>query len=116
MFFLRQFFLRAIAKIKLEMKCSFVFLIFLLSTVVHAQICTRGLGDPIVNISFGAGPNFGPPLSPGITNMQYMAQACVLDNGYEIVNTSSNCFIGDWLSVNQDHTGDPGCYYMLIGE
>src|SRR6185312_4585254 len=97
------------------MKYSIVFLFFLLGTAVHGQICSSGLGDPIVNIDFGAGPGFGPPLASGITNMHYMAQGCVLDNNYEIVNSSNNCFAGDWLSVNYDHTGDPDGYYMLIG-
>ena len=102
-------------ELKLRMKYSIVFLFFLLGTAVHGQICSSGLGDPIVNIDFGAGPGFGPPLASGITNMHYMAQGCVLDNNYEIVNSSNNCFAGDWLSVNYDHTGDPDGYYMLIG-
>ncbi len=90
--------------------------LFLLSaTIARAQTCSSGLGDPIVNITFGAGTGFGPALAPGITNLQYQSSACVLDNAYEIVNTSSNCYAGDWLSVNVDHTGDPNGYYMLIG-
>ncbi len=97
------------------MKKAFISLFVLLSTIVHAQTCTSGLGDPIVNISFGAGPNFGPPLATGITNLQYYANQCVFDDGYEIVNTTSNCYIPAWLSVNGDHTGDPNGYFMLIG-
>jgi gliding motility-associated-like protein len=90
-------------------------LFLLLATFASAQTCSSGLGDPIVNITFGAGTGFGPALAPGITNLQYQSSACVLDNAYEIVNTSSNCYAGDWLSVNADHTGDPNGYYMLIG-
>jgi gliding motility-associated-like protein len=97
------------------MKQALVFLFFLLSSIVHAQTCTSGLGDPIVNITFGAGPNFGPPLAAGITTMNYYANQCVLDGGYEIVNTTSNCYTPDWLSINADHTGDPNGYFMLIG-
>lgn len=90
--------------------------LFLLSaTHARTQTCSSGLGDPIVNITFGAGTGFGPALAPGITNMQYQSSGCVLDNAYEIVNTSGNCYAGDWLSVNADHTGDPNGYYMLIG-
>lgn len=91
-------------------------LFFIFSVVsVHAQLCTSGLGDPIINITFGAGAGFGPPLAPGITNMQYETQACVTDNSYAIVSSTSNCYVGDWLTVSHDHTGDPNGYYMLIG-
>jgi gliding motility-associated-like protein len=97
------------------MKHLLALLFMLFNVIVHAQICTRGLGDPIIDITFGAGPNFGPPLAPGITNMQYETQACVLDNAYAIVNSTYNCYVGDWLTVTHDHTGDPNGYYMLIG-
>jgi len=90
-------------------------LFLLLATFVRAQTCNSGLGDPIVNLTFGAGANFGPPLAAGITNMQYQAQGCVLDDAYEIVNSMSNCYSGDWLTVTADHTGDPNGYFMLIG-
>jgi len=90
-----------------------LFLLFI--TFVHAQTCSSGLGDPIVNITFGSGTNFGPPLAPGITNMDYETLPCVLDNAYEIVNSTSNCYPGDWVTVTRDHTGDPNGYYMLIG-
>ncbi|HEX9513627.1 MAG TPA: gliding motility-associated C-terminal domain-containing protein [Puia sp.] len=86
----------------------------MLTTIVHAQTCTTGLGDPIVNITFGAGPNFGPPLGAGITNMQYVANQCPFDGTYTIASSTNNCYPGDWLNVNADHTGDPTGYFMLI--
>ena len=92
---------------------TLLFLIFSVSG--YAQVCTGGLGDPIINITFGAGPNYGPPLAPGITNMDYQSQPCVGDNAYMIVNSSHNCYVTDWLDVNSDHTGDPNGYFMLIG-
>jgi gliding motility-associated-like protein len=94
---------------------SLAALLLLFVTFAHAQTCSSGLGDPIINITFGAGANFGPPLASGITSLKYQSQACVLDNAYEIVNSTSNCYVGDWLTITADHTGDPNGYYMLIG-
>lgn len=97
------------------MKLFLSLLFFILGSSAYSQVCTGGLGDPIINITFGAGIGFGPQLAPGITNMQYQNQGCVLDNAYEIVNKTNNCYAGDWLTVNSDHTGDPNGFYMLIG-
>lgn len=74
--------------------------------------CTSSLGDPIVNVTFGAGPNPGPPLG-SITNMQYLASPCPNDGQYTIANFSSNCFNNAWHTV-RDHTGDANGYFMLV--
>ncbi|WP_295713481.1 gliding motility-associated C-terminal domain-containing protein [Mucilaginibacter sp.] len=80
-------------------------------------ICKGSLGDPVINVTFGAGANFGPP-SPYST-MLYVA-GCPDDNFYTIVNSTdvknggSNCIPGNWFSVPQDHTGDPNGYMMFI--
>lgn len=81
---------------------------------LSAQVCTGSLGDPIVNISFGAGGNFGKPLPPGVTsNLQFVASTCPNDGYYTITNSTSGCFGNSWLTV-RDHTGDPNGYFMLI--
>ena len=80
----------------------------------HAQTCTGGLGDPIVKFTFGSGPNFGPPLAPGITNMTYIADQCPEDGYYSIVSSVTNCYSGAWFNVLSDHTGDPNGRFMLI--
>lgn len=97
------------------MKIIFIFVSLLITVVIHGQSCNNGLGDPIVDITFGSGTGFGPALAPGITNMNYQSSGCVLDNAYEIVNSVSGCYVGDWVTVSSDHTGDPNGYFMLIG-
>jgi gliding motility-associated-like protein len=79
-----------------------------------AQTCTGGLGDPIVNITFGQGVGYGPALGSGITNLIYQAADCPLDGYYTIANHTSNCFNNTWFSLTQDHTGNPNGYFMLI--
>jgi len=96
------------------MKYVFVFLFFVFSALVHAQTCSSGLGDPIVNITFGSGTDFGPPLAVGITNMQYVKNQCPMDGTYTITSKTNNCYTGDWLNINTDHTGNLNGYFMLI--
>ena len=79
-----------------------------------AQTCTGGLGDPIVDITFGQGTGWGPPLANGITNLAYQAADCPEDGFYTIANHTSDCFGGTWFSLTQDHTGNPNGYFMLV--
>ncbi len=79
-----------------------------------AQTCTGGLGDPIVDITFGQGTGFGPALATGITNLTYQAADCPNDGYYTIANHTSDCFGDTWFSLSQDHTGNPNGYMMLI--
>lgn len=79
-----------------------------------AQTCQGGLGDPIVNITFGSGSGLGPPLASGITNLQYVANSCPNDGEYTIISSTTNCFSGTWVINMHDHTGDPNGYFMLI--
>ena len=79
-----------------------------------AQTCTGGLGDPILDVTFGQGVGNGPPLATGITNLIYQSQDCPSDGYYTIAAHTTNCFGGTWFSVDQDHTGNPNGYFMLI--
>ena len=80
---------------------------------LNTQVCTGSLGDPIVNVTFGAGSNYGPALSAGITNLQYSANSCPNDGQYTIANYTTGCFSNSWFTVT-DHTGDQNGYFMLV--
>jgi len=86
-------------------------LIFLYSLTMQAQLCTGSLGDPIVNITFGNGPNPGPPLTAAATGYQYTA-SCPNDGFYTVANSAVGCYT--WHGLNSDHTGDGGGYFMLV--
>ncbi|MDB5193340.1 MAG: hypothetical protein JWQ96_2903 [Segetibacter sp.] len=91
------------------------FLIFLLTAIrSSAQLCDGSLGDPIVNITFGAGANPGPPLSAATTNYPYFTSDCPYDGQYTIRNNSVNCFGNTWHNLSGDHTGDGNGYFMLV--
>lgn len=93
-------------------KACFFLCFILLSLLARAQ-CTGSLGTPIVNETFGSGASLnGPPLAPGITNMQYLVSECPNDGQYAIVNYTSGCY-NAWNTVT-DHTGDKNGYFMLI--
>jgi gliding motility-associated-like protein len=78
-----------------------------------AQICQGSLGDPIVNTTFGSGPNPGPPLSAATTNYTYVATDCPKDGNYAVRNKTEYCFDTLWYPVT-DHTGDANGYFMLV--
>lgn len=89
-----------------------VILIFM-SLAVCGQLCQGSLGDPIVHINFGQGPNPGPPLNAATTNYQYMTTDCPNDGQYAVRNRTDNCYT-TWHSLPQDHTGNPNGYFMLV--
>lgn len=80
----------------------------------NAQICTGSLGDPIVNITFGAGANPGPALSTStVVGYQYVSNDCPQDGQYSIRNTSVSCHNSTWHTIT-DHTGNTNGYFMLV--
>lgn len=80
-----------------------------------SQICTGSLGDPVVNITFGAGSNPGPPLPQGVVTYTYTTLACPVDGYYTIVNNTAGCFSDTWHTLTQDHTpNDAGGFMMLV--
>jgi gliding motility-associated-like protein len=88
-----------------------LYIILITALQAKAQVCTGGLGDPVVNITFGTGTtpdfNFTPPAA-----YTYTAAACPNDGSYTITTSSSGCFSGSWHTVSSDHTG--GGAFMLV--
>lgn len=87
-------------------------ILFIYSNEALAQLCQGSLGDPVVNITFGAGSNPGPQLG-SLTNYTYVAHDCPDDGYYTIANSTSSCFNNTWHST-RDHTGDPNGYMMVV--
>lgn len=88
--------------------------LFLVAYVADAQLCQGSLGDPIVNITFGAGTNPGSPLSAATTAYQYSPGDCPPDGLYTVRNNTSACFGSTWHNLTADHTGNPSGYFMLV--
>jgi len=94
-------------------KSSLFLLLILVSSLGYSQ-CTSTSGIAIINETFGAGVSaVAPALPAGVTNLQYVNNACPNDGQYSIVNYSSGCFSNAWYTTT-DHTGDKNGYYMLI--
>ncbi len=79
-----------------------------------AQLCQGSLGDPIVNITFGAGNNPGGALAAAATNYQYQTADCPNDGFYTLRNNTQSCYGGCWHTVNSDHTGDANGFFMMV--
>lgn len=95
-------------------KVSISLLISFFCFGANAQLCQGSLGDPIVNITFGAGSNPGASLVAATTAYQYVPNDCPNDGFYTVRNNTSNCFSTSWHSLVSDHTGDPNGYFMLV--
>ncbi|MEP6844843.1 MAG: gliding motility-associated C-terminal domain-containing protein [Panacibacter sp.] len=90
-----------------------VFLVLTALQPVKAQLCQGSLGDPVVSLDFGAGPNPGPSLLfPTIYN--FVSYDCPNDGSYTVRNATSNCFGGSWHNLTKDHTGNANGYFMLV--
>ena len=79
----------------------------------QAQLCIGSLGDPVVNITFGAGNNPGPAVAAATTNYQYVTNACPVNGDYTLLNKGVECNYG-WHVLQGDHTGNANGYFMLI--
>lgn len=88
-------------------------LVLISGSFAVAQTCRGGLGDPIVNITFGTGTGYGPALVQGTTNFT-PASSCPGDNAYAIVDQCTTCYTGNWHAVTHDHTGDANGRFMLV--
>ncbi|HLI92413.1 MAG TPA: hypothetical protein VKU83_02330, partial [Puia sp.] len=91
-----------------------LFICLLAALGTAAQTCTGGLGDPIVDITFGQGAVDAGPLKGGITNLTFEPSDCPNDGYYTIAPRSSYCFGNTWWTVSQDHTGNIDGNFMLI--
>lgn len=80
----------------------------------YAQLCSGSLGDPVINITFGAGTGTGAPLNTRLTNYTFFSNDCPSDGSYTIRNSSGGCFGSSWHILSGDHTGDPNGYFMLV--
>jgi gliding motility-associated-like protein len=78
-----------------------------------AQLCTGSLGDPVVDITFGSGPNPGKPLNAATTSYQYTSDI-VPSDGYYTVRNNIIRDDGSWHLLTSDHTGDKNGYFMLV--
>ncbi len=99
---------------KLSLRFTFFLFLFLTNKSLEAQLCQGSLGDPIVNITFGAGTNPGMPLSAATTAYQFVTNDCPSDGFYTVRNNTTNCFGSSWFSLPTDHTGDANGYLMLV--
>lgn len=95
------------------MRIVFLLTLIFSKLLVHSQLCQGSLGDPIVNITFGSGTNPGSPLSAAATNYAYVNVDCPNDGQYAVRSSTLNCY-SSWHSLQQDHTGNPGGYFMLV--
>lgn len=92
----------------------FLTLFFTFTVKISAQLCQGSLGDPVVNITFGAGSNPGAPLSAGTTNYIYANNSCPNDGEYTITNSITSCFDNSWYPATNHTPGESNGYMMAV--
>lgn len=78
---------------------------------MQAQLCIGSLGDPVVNLNFGAIGSAGPSGYVPAGSYTYLNGSCPDDGYYTITGYTSACFGDTWFTLN-DHTG--GGNFMLV--
>jgi gliding motility-associated-like protein len=97
------------------LKKVFLLILFAVAFIrMHAQICNGSLGEPLINVTFGAGPNPGNALAAATTAYQFKNTDCPNDGYYAVRNNTTDCFGNTWHSLTRDHTGDANGYFMLV--
>lgn len=84
------------------------------AATTSAQLCTGSLGDPAVNITFGAGSNTDPALYTPTNSYTYVGTTCPSDGSFTLTASSPSCFNNAWHPLTADHTGDRQGNFMLI--
>lgn len=90
------------------LKKSLLFLLLFQQTITFAQLgfCTGSSGAPIFFENFGSGLNYGPALTAGITNYQYVNSGFPQDGQYTLYHrTNLIPNSQNWL-FSLDHTPD----------
>ena len=92
----------------------FLWSIFVSGYTATGQLCQGSLGDPVININFGAGTDPASPLPGTLTNYGFVPYSCPQDGFYSIGNSSPACFNDTWHTIPEDHTPNDANGYMMI--
>lgn len=91
-----------------------LFSFLMMGQMVMAQLCSGTLGDPVINMTFGAGSNFNLPKN---TTTFERTDGCPGKGQYVISNFLFGCGNNNdksWIKMIGDHTGNLNGNYMLI--
>ena len=64
------------------------------------------LKDPTINITFGSGTVSEDYNDGALNNYRRVSTTCPTDGHYSYTPYTSDCFRGDWITLDQDHTGN----------
>lgn len=70
--------------------------------------------DTIFTINFGTEDNHAPINLRMLRNYREVNSSCPDDGYYSFVPTTSECFLGDWITLNKDHSGNSNGRMMLV--
>ncbi|KLT64659.1 T9SS type B sorting domain-containing protein [Pedobacter sp. BMA] len=96
-------------------KPKLIYILTIVFILFNNHVFSQSLGDPIVNIDFGAGTaTYAGALVAGTTSYTYVAQAFPNDGSYTVMKSTASSGNVWWSTL--DHTGSvTGTYgYMMV--
>lgn len=99
-----------------NIKCSFLlFILIILAGRMVAQPYDCTFKPPVLKIDFGNDASTSAIYLKDLENYEEDGGACPQDGYYSIISHTSNCFSGNWITLNEDHTpGDAGGKMMIV--
>ena len=92
-----------------------VLLLFILCShfLLKAQTANCEFKQPVVTINFGSGDQ--EDVTDPLADYQRVRSYCPTDGHYTITDYTGDCFRGDWLTLDEDHTpGDAAGNMMIV--
>lgn len=84
-------------------------------TKLFAQQYDCNFKEPLINIDFGTEENLANLELLPLPGYRRAHSICPSDGSYSLTSQTSNCFRGDWLTFNEDHTpNDVNGKMMLV--
>lgn len=95
-------------------KLVFIFIFLSFAFVPKAQPTNCTLLPPQLTMTFGAGHS-SDVNSVDLSNYRRVSHSCPSDGYYSFASYTSECFRGDWHTLEEDHTpGDAGGNMLLV--
>ncbi|HKG68981.1 MAG TPA: hypothetical protein VKA92_08940, partial [Segetibacter sp.] len=81
---------------------------------VYAQENNCIFKEPLINIDFSEGRDLSGINILPLHNYNQTVSTCPDDGYYSFVSSTSDCFGGDWLTFNNDHTSNNQSGRMML--
>src|SRR5215210_7488238 len=98
----------------LKRRLKLLFVLLYVLPQVYAQQNNCIFKEPLINIDFSEGRDLSGINILPLHNYNQTVSTCPDDGYYSFVSSTSDCFGGDWLTFNNDHTSNNQSGRMML--